>query len=504
MTAADVLLVLPIVVPILAGAANLLLTGRLRLQRTVSLVTCATAIALAVALGAVVLREGGVAATQVGGWPVPLGITLVADRLAVGLLVVATTMVFGILVYALGERTSEDERALFHPVYLILLGGVSASFLTGDLFNLFVSFEVMLTASYVLLVLGGTSGQVQSGMTYVVISLTASVLFVVAVALVYAATGTVNMADLAGRLAEIPAPIRDGLGLLLLVVFGIKAAVFPLFFWLPDSYPTTLAPITAVFAALLTKVGVYAIIRTQTLMFTHDGVSPLLLWVAGLTMVIGVLGAIAQNEIKRILSFTIISHIGYSLMGLALFTVAGVAAAVFYLIQDIVTKTCLFLAAGLVENATGTGALTRLSGLLRRLPWVAALFAVSALTLAGVPPFSGFLGKLALVQAGLAISQETIVFVSLAVSFLTVLAMGKIWAGAFWGPLDVEGLSEEAEETVAPPRVARLATTGLLVVSVGLALAAGPLAAYSREAATDLVQRQPYLRTVLAEQEGGA
>ena len=497
MTAADLLLPLPVVVPILAAALNLLATGRLVLQRTLSIVTCISTVGIAVALAMVTVSEGGVVATEVGAWPVPLGISLVADRLAAGLLVVATVVVLGILVYALGERTTEDERTLFHPTYLVLLAGVSAAFLTGDLFNLFVSFEVMLTASYVLLVIGGTAGQVNSGMTYVVISLTASTLFVVAVALVYAATGTVNLADLAGRLAELDDPIRDALSLLLLVVFGIKAAVFPLFFWLPDAYPTTAAPITAVFAALLTKVGVYAIIRTQTLLFPHDGPSPLLLWAAGLTMVIGVLGALAQNEIKRILSFTIISHIGYSLMGLALFSVAGVAAAVFYLIQDIVTKTCLFLAGGLIESSTGSGSLTRLSGLLRRLPWVAALFALSALTLAGIPPFSGFLGKLALVQAGLEISQVTIVFVSLVVSLLTVLAMGKIWAGAFWGPLDVEGLPDDAEATISPPRVARLATGGLLVVSLAVALFAGPLASYSRAAAEDLLRPEPYLRTVL-------
>ena len=202
-----------------------------------------------------------------------------------------------------------------------------AAFITGDLFNLFVSFEMMLTASYVLLTLGGRREQVRSGMTYVVISLLASTLFITALALLYAATGTVNMADLAGQIGELPLGVRQAFAVLLVVVFGVKAGLFPLFSWLPDSYPTAPSPVTAVFAGLLTKVGVYALIRTQTLLFPSGSrpASAAARRPPALTMVVGVLGAIAQDDVKRILSFNIVSHIGYMVMGLALFSVAGLA-----------------------------------------------------------------------------------------------------------------------------------------------------------------------------------
>ena len=257
----------------------------------------------------------------------------------------------------------------FHPVYLVLASGVSAAFLTGDLFNLFVAFEVMLMASYVLITLGGRADQVRSGMTYVVISLVASTLFLASLALVYAATGTVNLADLGPKIAALPDGFRSALAVLLIVVFGIKAAIFPLFFWLPDSYPTAPTPVTAVFAGLLTKVGVYAIIRTQTLLFP-EGTRPgtLLLVVAGLTMVVGVLGAIAQDDVKRILSFNIVSHIGFMIMGLSFFPPAGMAATVYYLVHHIVAKTTLFLTGGLMEHVGGSSRLTRLGGMVRTAP----------------------------------------------------------------------------------------------------------------------------------------
>src|SRR5690606_1515478 len=217
---------------------------------------------------------------------------------------------------------------------------------------------------------------------------------------------------------------------------GIKAAIFPLFFWLPDSYPTAAAPITAIFAGLLTKMGVYAIIRSQTLLFGGDGTSALLLVVASLTMVVGVLGAIAQDDVKRILSFHIVSQIGYMIFGLGLFTVAGLAATVFYVVHHIIIKTTLFLVGGLIEERTGTGALRKLGGLVHSNPLMATLFLIPALSLAGIPPMSGFVAKLTLVQSGLEVGAYVTVAVSLAVSILTLFSMTKIWAGVFWGAPD--------------------------------------------------------------------
>ncbi|MDP8969993.1 MAG: Na+/H+ antiporter subunit D, partial [Actinomycetota bacterium] len=457
-------------------------------QRALGVAAMAATLAGAVGLVDRV-RLGGPAAVQVGGWAAPFGITLVADLFAAIMVALAAAMVLIVLLYAIGHPRTRDQARFFHPVYLILAAGVSASFLAGDLFNLFVAFEVMLTASYVLLTLEGGPEQVRGGMTYVVTSLLASTLFITAVALVYAATGTLNMADLAGRLGLIDPALRAALGLLLLVVFGVKAAIFPLFFWLPDAYPTAVSPITAVFAGLLTKVGVYAIIRTQTLLFApaQAGPSALLLAIAGATMVIGILGAIVQEDLKRIFSFNLVSHIGFMVMGLGFLTVAGLAAAIYYIVHHVIVKTSLFLVGGIIEQTTGTGALHRLRGSLRRSPATAALFAIPALSLAGLPPFSGFVGKLALVQAGLAADRAGIVGVSLAVSLLTLLSMSKIWTGVFWGDPGEIDPDDEAQRSAPRPMVG--ATAVLVAASIVVGLGAGPLYDLCIEAAEQLTPR---------------
>jgi multicomponent Na+:H+ antiporter subunit D len=491
------LLSLPIVLPLL-GAAISIGAGRSRnAQRVIGVCTLAGVTASSVVLLVRVDRDG-TAAIQAGGWEAPVGITLVADRFAAMMLVVALVMLLAVLVYAIGQPGAESRHVGFHPVYLVLAAGVSAAFLTGDLFNLFVAFEVTLMASYVLITLGGRRDQVRSGMTYVVISLLASTLFLVALALVYGATGTVNLADLSDKIADLPTGVRSALALLLIVVFGIKAAIFPLFFWLPDSYPTAPTPVTAVFAGLLTKVGVYAMIRTQTLLFPDDTrPATLLLVVAGLTMAVGVVGAIAQDDVKRILSFHIVSQIGYMVMGLGLFTAAGLAGAVIYIVHHIVVKTTLFLVAGLIEQRAGTGDIARIGGMARIDVVLSVLFLLPALSLAGIPPFSGFVAKLALVQAGLAADEYVIVGVSLAVSLLTLFSMTKIWANVFWGaPLVPEGVHR-----VLPGLAGRVAMVGstatLVVMSIGVAVASGPLYELSERAADDLVDPTSYIRAVL-------
>jgi multicomponent Na+:H+ antiporter subunit D len=490
---------LPIVVP-LVGAALSVLLGRSRVaQRTVGVTILALLVVVAVVLLVTVDRHGTIV-VEAGGWSAPFGITLVADRFAAVLVLVAELTLLTVLIYAIGEPGAERNHVGFQSAYLVLAAGVAASFLTGDLFNLFVAFEIMLTASYVLLTLGGRREQVRAGMTYVVISLIASTLFVTALALLYSATGTVNMADLAVRLAELPPGLRTSFAVLLLVVFGIKAAVFPLFFWLPDSYPTAPSPITAVFAGLLTKVGVYALVRTQLLLFGQDSrPAKLLLVVAASTMVVGVLGAIAQDDIRRILSFTIVSQIGYMVMGLGFFTVAGIAAVVFSMVHHIIVKTGLFLIGGLVDNASGSTRLSRIGGMVRTTPFLAALFLVAALSLVGVPPLSGFVSKFALIQAGVDGQHYVMVAVALVVSALTLFAMIRIWGGAFWSPPEEPAAPRSS---VAPGRgggpLLMVASAGAIVAcSIAVAVAAGPLYAFSERTAHDLLDRQAYISEVL-------
>ena len=493
------LLPLPVLLP-LGGAALSIVVGRWRAaQRVVALAVLTSVAGVAVALLVAVDRDD-VVATQAGDWYAPLGITLVADRFSAIMLLTAACALLAVDVYAIGQPGAERNHVGFQSVYLILSAGVAAAFLTGDLFNLFVAIEMMLTASYVLITLGGRLDQVRSGMTYVVISLIASVLFLAALAFTYAATGTINLADLAIRMGELPSGVRSALAGLLLVVFGIKAGLFPLFFWLPDSYPTAPAPVTAIFAGLLTKVGVYAIIRTQTLLF--PGVLPtwLLLAFAAATMLVGVLGAIAQDDVKRILSFLIISSIGFMVMGLALFTVAGIAAAIVYMVHQVVIKTTLFLAGGMIEHTGGSSRLSRLGDMARTAPLIAVVFFVPAMSLAGIPPMSGFAAKFALLDSVAASREWWILGVAIAVSLLTLFSIAKIWLGVFWGQ------PEPAETTVAhgrsrPPGLMVAPTALLVAATIVLGLAAGPLYDYCARAAGDLVDPAPYVSQVLG---GGA
>ena len=498
--AVNSLVPLPIVLPLL-GAAVSIIGGRFRVwQRVVTLVTLASVLVISILLvveaddKAFVVHEGG-------GWPAPLGVSLMADRLAAMMLVTSAIVLLVVAVYAIGQPGEEQARVAFHPLYLVLASGVAASFLTADLFNLFVAFEMMLAASYVLITLGGRPDQVRSGMSYVVISLVASTLFITVLALLYMATGTVNMADLAVRLDQVDGPVRAAFALALFVVFGIKAGVFPLFFWLPDSYPTAPGPVTAIFAGLLTKVGVYAIIRTQTLMFEPtEWMGQVIIIVAVLTMVIGGLGAIAQDDMKRILAFHIVSQIGYMIFGLGLFTVAGVAGAIIYVINNMVVKTVLFLVAGVVERRAGSSRLSEIGGLVRGAPFIALLFAVSALSLAGLPPFAGFVAKLAVIDAGIEAASWVGVAGCLVAGVLTLFSMLKIWSGVFWGVPDETPRSEPIiDSRLGGPVLMVGATAVLATVSIAVALAAGPLLDMAVRAGEDLIARDGYIEAVLGE-----
>jgi multicomponent Na+:H+ antiporter subunit D len=491
----DVLVPLPIVIPLFAAALTVMFARFRVVQRAIALLSLTSVVGVAVAL-LIHVDDESVVTMDAGAWPAPLGITFVVDRLSAIMVLTSSVMLLVVLLYAVGQRGVERDHPAFHPIYLVLAAGVSASFITGDMFNLFVAFEMMLAASYVLLTLGGRPDQVRAGMTYVVISLVASSMFIAALALLYAATGTVNMADLALRIPELSSGVRAGFSLLLIFVFGIKAGLFPLFFWLPDSYPTAPGPVTAIFAGLLTKVGVYAIIRTQTLLFPIDSQQgTMLLIIAGLTMLIGVLGALAQDDLKRALTFHIISQIGYMIFGLGLFTIAGITAVVFYIVQTILVKTNLFLVAGLIDRHAGQSRISKAGGIARSAPIIAVFFAVPALSLAGLPPSSGFAGKFALVDAGVGSQQWWIVTVALVVSLLTLFSMTKIWAGMFWG--EPEAAPVAPDPHAGGPGVMVFATGITVALSVAFVVFAGPMYELAERAGSDLMNPSVYIDAVL-------
>ncbi len=313
---------LPILLPLLSGAVSLLFWRSRPMQRFTAVAGNIALLGVALWLLVSVLREDYVV-IQMGAWPAPYGITLVADMLSAILIVLTGIMGLALSVYSLASTGPGHERFGYYPLMHLLLAGVAGAFLTGDIFNLYVWFEVMLVASFALLILGGEKAQMEGAVKYVTLNLLASVIFLTAVGLLYGMVGTLNMADAAQRLAITEhSGMVEVLAVMFMVAFGIKAAAFPLFFWLPASYHTPPVAVSALFAALLTKVGVYALFRMFTLMFdqTLGYLQDILLWSAALTMVTGVLGAAAQYEFRRILSFHIVSQIGYMILGLALYT----------------------------------------------------------------------------------------------------------------------------------------------------------------------------------------
>lgn len=498
------ILVLPILIPLVTAAAALVAWRSRLAQQALGLAGSAALMAAAGAL-LVTVRAEGIQAVQMGDWPAPYGITLAADLLSAIMVGLAALMGLAVTVYSV--FTIDRRRASFgyYPLLQVLLMGVCGAFLTGDVFNLYVWFEVMLIASFVLLTLGGERTQMEGAIKYVTLNLMASAIFLAAVGLLYGVAGTLNMADLAVKLGEVDRPaLVTTLAMLFLTAFGVKAGVFPLFFWLPASYHVPPVAVSAIFAGLLTKVGVYALIRFFTLLFRHDVefTHTLILVIAGLTMVTGVLGAAAQQEFRRILSFHIVSQIGYMVMGLALFSPLALAGSVFYITHHIIVKTNLFLVSGVAYRVCGTGDLKSLGGFYRERPAVAILFLIPALSLAGMPPLSGFFAKLILVQAGLQLEQYWIVATALAVGLLTLFSMTKIWAEVFWKP------APEAPETPSKTAVSTyrpagpvgpllIPITALAALTVLIGLYAEPLLSLSLEASEQLLQPDAYIEAVL-------
>ncbi len=474
----------PLVILLPLLAAVLLLVGPpQRVARVLGLASVLASLAAAVTL-VVVTRGGRILTAQAGGWAAPYGISLVADALAALMVLIASLIALVGLLFTIAA--GRDDRFVASG-WQFLLAGINWAFITGDIFNLYVSYEVMLIASYFLLTHGTTRRQAREAFIYVAINLVASTFFLFAVALIYSATGTLNMAHLVERVALAPAgPVRAGAALLL-VAFGIKAGIFPLYFWLPHAYAIPPGGIAAFFGGMLTKVGVYSLFRVFTIVFPSEGPNVVLLWSAAGTMLLGVLGALAQEDIRRILSFHIISQVGYMIMGLALASRLGIAGGIFYVLHHIVVKSGLLLVGGAIEETQGSGRLDRLGGLARTNGPLALVFVICALSLAGVPPFSGFFAKLLLIHAGLAVGQRAVVAVSILVSVLTLMSMLKIYTMAFWGP-------------GTPARVpARLVVPSAVLAAITLAVGLQPqvLYALTATAAGHLVAPAAYVSAVL-------
>jgi len=494
-------------IPLLAAIAILFFWGRVKTQKVIGSVSVAIHLVAAIMLY-IRVNEGEMVTLNVGNRPTGLGIPLVVDKLSAILVLLSALMAFLSYFYALSFTRSKSQSSIFLAVYFFLLFGLTGAFIAGDIFNLYVWFEVMLVSSFVLFTLGGSRAQLEGSLKYVTINVFSSALFLAGIGILYGLTGSLNMAVLGRTLPMFDNQTLVSVGaVFFLISFGVKAAIFPLFFWLPASYHTAPIGFTALIVALLTKVGIYSLIRFFTVIYPLGGsiFQPILLVIAGLTMVVGVFGAAAQTDFRRILSFHIVSQIGYMIMGLAIYTPLAIAGAIFFVAHNVLVKTNLFFISGLVSKKYGSYKLKELGGVYQAFPFLAMLFAISAFSLTGIPPLSGFWGKLVLATAGFSSTQWlpiTITAVSLGVSLLTLFSMTKIWNEVFWKPLPLEIENNNSEVNSIKDFILRypgmMASTIVLTILILLmGFFPNRIIESCLEAATGLIDGKEYIQSVL-------
>ncbi|MFC0271005.1 Na+/H+ antiporter subunit D [Metabacillus herbersteinensis] len=489
------LVILPIVIPLLTGILLIFFNKRTTVQKWISVLASGFAVVIACILVQTV-HISGIQTLEIGNWRPPYGIVLVADMYSS--LLALTTGIIGLtaLLFSFTSTSAEREKYFFYPAVQFLLVGVTGAFLTGDIFNLFVFFEVMLMSSYMLIVLGNSKIQLRESIKYLTVNIFSSALFVIAVAYLYAVTGTLNMADLSVKIAENgQTGLITVISILFLVVFGMKGAIFPLFSWLPGSYQAPPIAVTALFGALLTKVGVYSITRVYTLIFYHDPgfTHEILAWLSALTIVFGVIGAIAYWDIKKIVIYNIITAVGVILFGVAAFTPASIEGSVYYLVHDMFIKAALFLLVGAMIAVTGTSNLRKMGGLIKHHPLLGWMFFIAALSLAGIPPLSGFVGKLMIVKGGFEAEQFTISFLVLMSSLLVLYSVMKIFINGFWGEPKQENIEYGSTRGLLYPIAI------LLAISVAYGLGIEWISPYINQAAETLIDPSIYIQAVLKE-----
>ena len=488
----DKLIILPVILPLIAGLIFILLHSYIKLQRSLSLITLGAITVISI-LMMLDIQANGIQTMQLGNWQAPFGIGLVADMFSALLILTTNIIAFCCMLFAFKTIGKEREEYYFYPLFLFLITGVNGSFLTGDLFNLYVFFEVLLLASYVLVILGGKKVQLREAMKYVIINIISSALFLVGIAYMYSITGTLNLAHISVRIAEAG---QDGfvttVAILFLLVFGVKAGLF-LFYWLPGAYSVPPTAVSAIFAALLTKVGIYAIIRMFTLIFYHEPqVTHLLIGIlAALTMVLGGIGAIGYWEIEKILTYNVIIGAGFILAGLAAFTENGLLGSTYYLIHDMIVKALIFLIGGVIVYLTGTNHLKEMSGLIRNHPYLGWMFFIAALSLIGIPPLSGFVGKVFITRGTFEADFFWLGIIGLLTSLLILYSIMKIFMNAFWGETP---LSEEEERGTTKGVMTSIAILTLLTIFLGV----GPelINSYVETAVKGLMNPQLYIDAV--------
>lgn len=491
---ADWLVILPVAWCLSSGAVLLMLRKNVRMQPMLAI----PALVVLLLLDALLLWrviDGGPVTMVMGRWLPPFGIAFTVDLAGALFALFSAIVALAGGVYAAESIDASGRRYGFYPFLLLLMAGVSGAFLTGDIFNLYVWFEVLLISSFGLLVLGSEPKQIDGAVKYAFLNLVATTLFLIAVGYLYGLFGTLNMADIAVKAAE----RRPGLPLvtlaaLFVLAFGMKAAAFPVNFWLPASYHTPRIVVSALFAGLLTKVGIYALIRVMVMLFPVEGdaLSFVLAAAAAATMIYGALGAIGQSDTRRLLGYLVISGIGVMLAGVAIGGPGGIGGALFYALHSMVVMTALYMATGIAGRLSGVFDLNRAGGLYGRAAFFSALSLVLFLSVSGMPPFSGFWPKVMVAKAALDIGAWWLAATVLATGFLTMIAVGRVWALAYWRP---EKVASEAADPV-PRTSAMLSLSALAALTVAIGLYPDPLLRQIQSAASLLAEPSAYVNSV--------
>ncbi|MGY6741469.1 MAG: proton-conducting transporter transmembrane domain-containing protein [Cecembia sp.] len=498
-------IVLPIILQLVAAVVLMFFWTKTKAQKLLSIIFSVAAVLVAAYLLISVWHEG-ILVTQSGNWKAPFGITFVADLLGVTLVLVSSIAALGVSIFSSGSMREERLKFGYYPVFHFLVMGLQGAFLTGDIFNLYVWFEVIIISSFVLMTLGGKKAQLEGAIKYVSLNLLASSLFLIGIGFLYGLTGTLNMADLSIKIKEI-----QNIGLvnvtagLFLVAFGIKSAIFPMYFWLPASYHTPPPAVTAIFGGLLTKVGVYAMLRTFSLIFGGDEFMTVTISIiAALTILGGAFGAMSHRHMSKIFGYLIISHIGFMMVGISIFTEIALLGTIFYLIHDIIVKTNLFMVSGLVLKINGTQDIKDLGGLYKSYPLLSLLMAIPLFSLVGIPPLSGFWAKIFFVEGALEARDYLLVISVILGSFLTLWVIGKVWTEVFWKkgenlPKQANGvyfdeLSQTGKWSMVFPMLL------LSFVSLYIGLGAKHVISLSQKIATELVDPSSYIQVVLQNQ----
>ena len=496
------LIILPLFFQLVLAIVLLFFWRNIAVQKLISIVGSIVAVVIAAGLFSEVYGQR-ILTMQAGDWQAPFGISFVADTFSTTMILLASVSSLAVTVFSSVTIKKARMKYGYFPSFHFLIFGLNGAFLTGDIFNLYVWFEVIIISSFVFITLGGKKVQIEGAVKYFTLNFLASMIFLTAIAVLYGLVGSLNMADLAGKIQTVRNQgLVQVIAILFLIGFGIKSAIFPLYFWLPDSYHTPQAAISSIFAGLLTKVGIYALLRVFSLIFIPDEfIKNLMVILGGLTLFSGGLGAVVQTNMRKMFSYLIVCHIGYMIGGLGMFTTAALTGAIFYLVHDIIVKTNLFLAGGVVYKITGEVNMKRMGGLYDKYPAISILIAIPLFSLVGVPPLSGFWPKINLMQESFTTARYFLLGCFIFGSFITLFVIARFWSEAFW-KARVEGEQKPHvkyyDQMTRREKVLLVGPVVFLsLVTLYIGLGAENIYRLSQHIASELVNTSSYVNAVL-------